>query len=87
MGILDISKHGGKMTSRKWVHTPLPLLPFWLLWRLICGVVGFTGRLIAIVIGFVLIIVGILVSATIIGLIVGIPLILIGILLVFRGLF
>lgn len=87
MGVLNISKNGGKMSARKWVHIPLPLLPFWWLWLLICGIVGFTGRIIAILVGFVFIMVGILVSATIIGLIVGIPLIAIGVLLVFRGLF
>lgn len=66
---------------------PWYLIPFWLVWRLVTGIVEFTGRVIAIVLGFVLMVVGILISATIIGLIVGLPMILIGVLLVLRGIF
>mgnify|MGYP001024348622 FL=1 len=66
---------------------PWFLFPFWLIWRLVTGIVEFTGRIIAIGLGFVLMVVGILVSATIVGLIVGVPMIFIGILLVLRGIF
>lgn len=62
-------------------------LPFKLLWTLLATIIGFTGRLVALVIGFVLIVVGILVSLTVVGAIVGIPLALIGLLLVLRGIF
>jgi hypothetical protein len=61
--------------------------PFWALWRLISWIVIFAGRLVAVVIGGVLMIVGILLSITIIGALLGIPLFIVGILLVFRGLF
>ncbi len=66
---------------------PWFLFPFWLIWKLVTGIVEFTGRIIAIGLGFVLMVVGILVSATIVGLIVGLPMIFIGILLVLQGIF
>lgn len=63
------------------------LLPFWLIWKFIIGIVEFTGRVVAIVLGFVLMAVGLLLSATIVGLLIGLPMILIGVLLVLRGIF
>jgi hypothetical protein len=61
--------------------------PFWALWRLVSWIVIFAGRLVAVVLGGVLMIAGILLSITIIGALLGIPLFILGILLVFRGLF
>ena len=61
--------------------------PFIMLWRLITGIVELTGRLVAVVLGLVLMIVGVIVSLTVIGLIVGVPLAIVGFLLVWRGLF
>ncbi|RCK76214.1 MAG: hypothetical protein ANABAC_0365 [Anaerolineae bacterium] len=66
---------------------PWFLFPFWLIWKLVMGIVEFTGRILAIVLGFVLMVVGIIISATIVGLIIGLPMILIGVLLVLRGIF
>lgn len=66
---------------------PWFLFPFWLLWRLVTSIVEFSGRILAVGLGFVLMVVGILISATIVGLIIGLPMILIGILLVLRGIF
>ncbi len=66
---------------------PWFLFPFWLIWKLVTGIVEFTGRILAIVLGFVLMVVGIIISATIVGLIIGLPMILIGVLLVLRGIF
>ena len=63
------------------------LWPFVALWRLIAMIVEFTGRLVAVVLGAALMIVGIIVSLTIIGAVVGIPLAILGLLLVLRGLF
>ncbi|MCC7511661.1 MAG: hypothetical protein IT296_03320, partial [Anaerolineae bacterium] len=48
--------------------------PFAALWKLIAGIVALTGRLVAGILGFVLLLAGILVSLTVIGAIVGIPL-------------
>ena len=66
---------------------PWILWPFVALWRLLAMIVEFTGRIVAVVLGAVLMIVGVVVSLTIIGAIVGIPLIILGLLLVLRGLF
>lgn len=66
---------------------PWYLWPFWAIWRLLTFIVELTGRLVAVVIGLVLMIVGALVSLTVIGAVIGVPLILIGFLLVLRGFF
>jgi len=66
---------------------PWYLWPFWAIWRLLTFIVEVTGRLVAVVLGLVLMIVGTLVSLTVIGAVIGVPLILIGFLLVLRGFF
>ena len=66
---------------------PWPLWPFWALWRLIVGIVEFTGRLVAVVLGFVLLVVGSILTVTVIGAILGVPLLFVGLLLVLRGIF
>ncbi len=63
------------------------LLPFKAIWRLVTFVFELTGRLLAVVIGIVLMIVGVLISFTVIGAILGIPLAIFGFLLTMRGLF
>lgn len=68
-------------------QVPCLLWPFYAIWRLVAFIVGLTGRLLAIILGFVFILVGVVLSATVIGLIFGIPLILLGALMVIRGLF
>lgn len=73
-------------THVKHNHTPWFLWPFVAIWRLLAGIVELTGRFVAMVLGIVFIIVGVIVSLTIVGAIVGIPLALIGLLLFFRGL-
>jgi hypothetical protein len=57
------------------------------LWKLIAGIVEFTGRFVAMVLGIVFMIVGAIVSLTIIGAIVGVPLAIIGLLMFLRGIF
>jgi len=57
------------------------------LWRLVTFILEMTGRFVAILLGFVLMAVGVLVSLTVVGAVVGIPVALFGLLLVFRGLF
>jgi uncharacterized membrane protein HdeD (DUF308 family) len=68
-------------------RVPWLLRPFYALWRLLTWIVSLTGRLIAVILGLVIMIAGILVSITIVGLPVGIPLVIIGFLLMIRGLF
>lgn len=67
--------------------TPLLLTPFVWLWNLVTFILGLTGRLAAVLLGFVLLIVGVLLTVTVIGAIVGIPLVIVGFALVLRGLF
>jgi hypothetical protein len=62
------------------------LRPFIWIWNLIAYIVTLTGRLLAVIIGLVIILVGAILTVTVVGAIVGIPLIIIGILLVVRGL-
>ena len=61
--------------------------PFKALWSLTAFILEATGRLLAVLLGFVLMIVGVVVSLTVIGAIIGIPIALFGFALVMRGLF
>jgi len=62
------------------------LRPFVWLWNFIASIVMLTGRLVAVILGFVLMLVGIILTITVVGAIAGIPLLVIGILLIVRGL-
>jgi hypothetical protein len=66
---------------------PWYLWPFWLIWKLVVGIIEFTGRIVGAILGLVLMIVGVILSLTIVGLILGVPLIIFGFLLVVRSLF
>ena len=68
-------------------HTPWFLWPFVAIWKLLSTIVELTGRFLALVLGFVFILVGAIISLTIVGAIVGIPLAIIGVLLILRGIF
>ena len=68
-------------------HVPWYLWPFWAIWRLVGLILQITGRVLAVVLGLVLMLAGALVSLTVIGAIIGVPLFIVGLLLVFRGLF
>lgn len=74
-------------TSVKNTSVPWYLWPFWAIWRLLTLIVELTGRLIAVVLGLLLMVIGALVSLTVIGAVLGVPLIIIGFLLVLRGFF
>jgi hypothetical protein len=76
-----------QMTTETKHHIPWYLWPFAAIWKLLAVIVELTGRFVAMVLGVVLIIVGVIVSLTIVGAIVGIPLAIIGLLLLFRGMF
>ena len=75
------------MTTQTKSHTPWYLWPFVALWRLLAMIVEMTGRFVAMVLGIVFIVVGVIVSLTIIGAIVGIPLAIVGLLLFLKGIF
>jgi len=74
------------MTSEK-RSTPWILWPFMAIWRLLTWILELTGRLVAIILGAVFILVGVIISLTVIGAIVGVPLAVFGFLLLLRGLF
>ena len=74
------------MTEKKH-HIHWLLWPFVALWKLVAGIITLTGRLVAAILGLVLMIVGLIVSLTLIGAIVGVPLIIFGFLLILRGFF
>jgi hypothetical protein len=75
------------MTTNSQKHIPWYLWPFAALWKLLAVIVEMTGRFAAMVLGIVFIVVGVLVSLTIVGAIIGIPLAIIGLLLLLRGMF
>ena len=75
------------MTTETKKHIPWYLWPFVALWKLLAVIVEMTGRFVAMVLGIVLIVVGVIVSLTIVGAIIGIPLAIVGLLLLFRGMF
>ncbi len=68
-------------------RVPWYLWPFWALWRLVSFLLNATGRLICGVLGIVLMVVGSVVTLTIVGAPLGVPLILLGVLLLARALF
>ena len=66
-------------------RTPWFLWPFVALWDLLTWILNLTGRLIAAVLSVVLMVVGIIVTVTVIAAPVGIPLIIFGLLLMIRS--
>ena len=75
------------MTTHTEHHNRWYLWPFTALWRLLAVIIEMTGRFVAMVIGLLLILVGVLVSLTIVGAIIGVPLAIVGLLLLLRGMF
>jgi hypothetical protein len=76
-----------RMTTETKQHIPWYLWPFAAIWKLLAVIVELTGRFVAMVLGIVLILVGVIVSLTIVGAIIGVPLAIVGLLLLFRGMF
>ena len=68
-------------------RVPLLLWPFYAVWRLLTFVLALTGRLVAFVLGTVLLISGALVTATVVGAPLGVVLAGIGVLLLLRSIF
>ena len=67
--------------------TDIVAFPFIALWRLFEFVVVATGRLLALVIGLVLLVVGGVLTLTVVGGILGVPLMIVGVLLLIRAIF
>jgi hypothetical protein len=66
----------------RWIFWPLEIII-----DLVTSIIKLTGRLIAAVIGLVLLILGIIICMTVVGAIIGVPLVIFGFLLIVRGLF
>lgn len=87
LNIIIENKERAMSKKNKQRQVPLLLWPFYAIWRLLAWIVGLTGRLIAILLGIILMIVGLIISLTIVALPIGVPLIIFGLLLILRGLF
>jgi hypothetical protein len=61
--------------------------PFVLVWRLLETLIGVTGRLVLVLVGLSLLVVGGVLTVTVIGAILGVPLVLLGLLLLIRAIF
>jgi len=77
------------MTGQEKTRKKIPwyLWPFRAIWKLVVGIVAATGRLVAVILGLVFLMVGVVLTVTVVGAIVGIPFIVFGLLLTVRGLF
>lgn len=75
------------MTTDSRKKTPWYLWPFEALWNLVTWILSFTGRLIAAVLGLILMILGAVLTVTVIGAPIGLPLALLGLLLMIRSIF
>lgn len=73
--------------TTKTEQVPWYLWPFWMIWRFVAWIVRLTGRLIAVILGFAMVIIGGVLCITVVLLPLGIPMIIFGLLLIFRGLF
>lgn len=87
LNIIIENKERAMSKKNKQRQVPLLLWPFYAIWRLLAWIVGLTGRLIAILLGIILMIVGLIISLTIVALPIGVPLIIFGLLLILQGLF
>ena len=61
--------------------------PFTAFWKLVGSIMNLTGRLIAVILGFSFLIIGVILSFSIIGAIIGIPLVILGFTMIIRGFF
>ena len=68
-------------------RVPLLLWPFYALMQLVIWILKVTGRLLGFLLGIVLIVVGVLLSMTLIGAIFGVPLAILDVMLAFKSLF
>ena len=67
--------------------TSILLFPFVALLKLIEIIIKITGRLLAVILGLVFMIIGGLLCLTIVGAIIGVPIVIIGFIMVVRGFF
>ena len=75
------------MAAAKAREYPWIFWPFVALWDLLALILRITGRVVAVLLGLVLMIAGVVMSVTVVGAPVGIPLAIFGFLLTLRGFF
>lgn len=75
------------MSTTKKKRVPWFLWPFKALWDFLTWILGLTGRLIGALLGLVLLILGVLLTMTIVAAPVGIPIALFGFLIMLRSIF
>ena len=75
------------MTDSEDRRGPWFLWPFYALWRLLTFILNATGSLVLAVLGIVLMVVGLLITLTVVGAPIGIPLAILGFLLLLRAVF
>ncbi|MBZ0292656.1 MAG: hypothetical protein K8L99_08865 [Anaerolineae bacterium] len=63
------------------------LLPFRIVWGLLALILNIGGRLLAIILGLVLLLIGALLTLTGVGALFGVPMLILGFALILRGLF
>lgn len=68
-------------------RTPLLLMPFVLLWRLLGFVIALTSRIICALLGLVVMVAGVIMTMTVFAAPLGIPVSILGFLLLIRALF
>lgn len=68
-------------------HMKILLFPFIAIGKLVECIIKMTGRLVAIILGFVCVIIGVILGLTVIGAIIGIPLAILGVTMIVRGFF
>lgn len=71
----------------RYTRTPFIFWPFVAVWNLVELILKMTGRLVAAILGFVLMLIGVLLCVTVVGAIVGIPLAVFGFTMMIRGFF
>lgn len=68
-------------------RTPIIFWPFAAVWNLLGMVLKLTGRLVAAILGLVLLTVGVVLCVTVVGAIAGVPLAALGFTMIIRGFF
>ena len=79
-------ERGDDRQEKRWTLWRVLAWPFVALWALVTTLLKLVGRIVLFVIGLVLMIVGGLLTATVVGMFIGIPLLLVGLLLAVRSL-
>jgi len=75
------------MSDTRKRRVPWFLWPIYALWRLLTLILNATGRLVSAVLGIALMVVGLVISLTVVGAPLGIPLAVLGFLLLLRAFF